>query len=144
MKKIISCFLLITTLFACKKDREETKTIGDTITNPVSDTLGQGTFIGLQHSLSGKVILYKDDTENHILRLENFNMTAAPDADVLLSKNEHYNSSTVLKVYDFGTNGYSNSAINIDVPETITFSEYPYVIIWCTQYSAYFGHAPLQ
>jgi hypothetical protein len=143
-KKILFAFILFAGLMACKKEKVETKVINDMVTNAISDTLGAGDFAGQQHSLSGRAILYKDNTGNHILRLENFNMTSAPDADVLLSKTENYNSSNVIKVLDFGTSNYSNSAINIDVAEDINFTEYPYVIVWCTQYSAYFGHAILE
>lgn len=137
-------FMVLTAMMACKKEKTNTTMVNDEVTNPVSDTLGTGDFVGQQHSLSGRAVLYKDNTGNHILRLENFNMTSAPDADVLLSKTENYNSSNVLKVLDFGTNNYTNSAINIDVAEDINFAEYPYVIVWCTQYSAYFGHAHLE
>jgi hypothetical protein len=145
MKKI-TLFILSLSLFtiACKKEKEETKTINDMVTNPVSDTLGHGSFVGVDHSLSGKAILYKDNTNNHILRLEHFNMTAAPDADVFLSTTSSYSGGTVIKVSDLNQNtNYTNSAINIDVAENINFNQYKYVIVWCTQYSAYFGHAPL-
>ena len=129
---------------ACKKEKEETKMINDIITSPVSDTIGSGTFIGQQHSLSGKAVLYKDNTNNYILRLENFNLTSAPDPDVLLSKTSTYSAGNVINVSGLAQNAnYTNSSINIDVDNSINFAEYKYVIIWCTQYSAYFGHAPL-
>lgn len=131
-------------MMACKKEKEETKMINDVIAAPASDTLGSGNFIGQQHSLSGKAVLYKDTTDNYILRLENFNLTAAPDPDVLLSKTSTYSAGNVINVSSLAQNtNYTNSAVNIDVDNAINFAEYKYVIIWCTQYSAYFGHAPL-
>lgn len=143
MKKIVIALLLsMTVLVACKK--EETKMISDQITSPVSDTLGSGTFVGVDHGLSGKATLYKDVSNNHILRLDNFNMTSAPDADVFLSKTQNYVAANVLKVYDFSTANYTASSINIDVDENIQYNDYPYVIVWCSQYSAYFGHANLK
>jgi hypothetical protein len=145
MKKMLIVFSIYSLVaMACKKDKEETKVLNDPISSPVADTLGIGTFVGVDHSLAGKVILFKDSTGNHILRLDNFNMTSAPDADIFLSKTQNYVAANILKVYDFSTANYSNSSINIDVNENINFSDYPYVIVWCTQYSAYFGHAPLQ
>ena len=129
---------------ACKKEKEETKMVNDVITAPASDTLGSGNFIGQQHGLSGKAILYKDNTDNYILRLEDFNLTSAPDPDVLLSKTSTYSGGNVINVSGLAQNtNYTNSSINIDVDNAINFAEYKYVIIWCTQYSAYFGHAPL-
>ncbi len=145
MKKIILIILVLTVgAFACKKEKETTKTINDAITS-VSDTIGTGTFVGQQHSLSGNVILYKDNSSNHILRLQNFNMTGAPDADVFLSTTSNYVAGNIIKISDLTSNAnYTNSAINIDVAENIDFAQYKYVIVWCTQYSAYFGYAPLQ
>jgi hypothetical protein len=144
MKKIILIIAILTIgTVACKKEKETTKTVNDNISS-VSDTVGSGTFVGQQHGLSGKAILYKDNSNNHILRLENFNMTAAPDADVFLSTASTYSAGNVIKVSDLTSNAnYSNSAINIDVNENIDFNQYKYVIVWCTQYSAYFGYAPL-
>lgn len=131
-------------MMACKKEKEETKMINDVIAAPASDTLGSGNFIGQQHSLSGKAVLYKDTTDNYILRLEDFNLTSAPDPDVLLSKTSTYSAGNVINVSSLAQNtNYTNSSINIDVDNAINFAEYKYVIIWCTQYSAYFGHAPL-
>jgi hypothetical protein len=145
MKKIILIAVIFTTgILACKKEKADTKTVSDVVTTPASDTLGKGDFTGQQHNLSGKTILYKDNTGNHILRLENFNMTAAPDAHVFLSKTSTYSTGNILKVSDLTQNvNYTNSAINIDVAEDIDFTQYKYVIVWCTQYSAFFGSAPL-
>ncbi len=145
MKKIIlMIFVLATGTIACKKAKDETKMVNDIIGSPVTDTIGQGNFIGQQHDLSGKALLYKDNSNNYILRLENFNLTSAPDPDVLLSKTSTYSAGNVINVTGLSQNtNYSNSSINIDVDNTINFTEYKYVIIWCTQYSAYFGHATL-
>lgn len=144
MKKLLILIASCIVIFSSCKKEDMTNTTNDTITTPVSDTLSKGTFIGVDHSLSGKAILFKDISENHILRLEEFNMTSAPDADVFLSKTQNYVAANVIKVYDLGSGNYSNNAINIDVDENIVYSDYPYVIVWCTQFSAYFGHAPLQ
>ncbi len=145
MKRYILITIILTTgILACKKEKVETKTINDIVVTPISDTLGKGDFTGQQHNLSGKTILYKDNTGNNILRLENFNMTAAPDAHVFLSKTSTYSSGNVMKIFDFTQNAdYTNSAININVATNVDFTQYKYVIVWCTQYSAFFGSAPL-
>ena len=147
MKKLLFVSLvLLVGMAGCKKEKKDEmqdKT-NDVVTTPVSDTIGKGDFVGVDHNLSGKAILYKDASNNYFLRLENFTMTAAPDADILLSKTSAYNASSVIKVSDLAQNtNYTNSNINIDVDDAIDFTQYKYVIVWCQQHSAYFGHAPL-
>lgn len=147
MKKLVMIsFVLVAGIIGCKKaEMVETITQNDVIVTPVNDTIGVGDFIGVDHSLAGTSILFKDTSGNYILRLENFTMTAAPDADILLSKTSNYVAGDVIKVYDLTQNAnYNNNSINIDVDNTINFSEYPYVIAWCEQFSAYFGHAHLE
>ena len=145
MKKLL--IIIIAVAFgtiSCKKEKEETKMVNDVLVSPVKEIIGQGDFVGSQHSLAGKAVLIKDNTNNYILRLENFNMTSAPDADVLLSKTSTYSAGNVINVSGLGKDvNYTNSSINIDVDNSINFAEYKYVIIWCTQFSAYFGYAPL-
>ncbi len=147
MKKLlVVSFMLIFGMVACKKEEVSKKdTTNDKVTTPVADTLGKGDFIGVDHNLSGKAVLFKDTSDNYILRLENYTMTAAPDADILLSKTSTYNAANVIKVYDLAQNtNYTNSNINIDVDNGIDFTQYKYIISWCEQYSAYFGHAKLE
>ncbi|MBC7450548.1 MAG: DM13 domain-containing protein [Cytophagales bacterium] len=142
---LIWVVILFASLTACKKEEERTTMTNDVITHPVTDTLGKGVFKGEQHSLSGKAILLKENTANVILRLEQFYMSAVPDAHVYLSKTNAYSTGSVLKVSDFLINtNYNNSNITIDIADNINVSEYNYVIVWCTQYGAYFGSAPLE
>jgi len=144
-KMLLMLLLLVLGMSACKKEKETDVVVQDKVTTPVSDTLGKGNFVGVAHSVAGKSILYKETTGNYILRLENFTMTAAPDAFIYLSKTSNYNASSVINVYTLTPNGnYSNANINIDVSDDINFSEYKYVLVYCFQYSAFFGHAELK
>lgn len=143
MKKIWLLGLLgLLMLAACKKEKQKTVTTNDEAP-AVSDTLRTGNFIdqGAGHSVSGKGLLFKDANNNIILRLENFNMTAGPNVDLFLSKTNTYNAQ-VIKIKDL-TTGFSNSSFNTDVDDTIDFSQYHYVILWCVDYSVQFGYADL-
>jgi hypothetical protein len=142
-KLILFSLLIIGLSSSCKKKEEDngpTQQVIDDV--PVaSDTLKKGTFVGYDHGLSGKSFILKDGNDR-ILRLTEYNMTPAPDADVYLSKNASYSAGNVVKIADL-TGGYTNSSLNLTIPSTVNYTEYPYVIVWCTQFSANFGVATL-
>ncbi len=142
LKLIIFTLIIGFFAFSCKKkeDAGPTQTVNQGTTSS-SETLKKGTFTGYDHGLSGKCFILKDGT-SRILRLTEFNMTPAPDADVFLSKSASYSAGSVVKVSDL-TSGYSNSSLNFTIPSNVDYTEYPYVIIWCTQYSVNFGVATL-
>jgi len=137
-------FILIIfgTALSCKKKEDDgpSQQVTDVV-GVQSDTLKKGTFTGYDHGLSGKSFIIKDG-DKHILRLTEYNMTPAPDADVFLSKSASYSAGNVLKIADLD-GGYTNSAINLDIPAGADWESYPYVIVWCTQYSVNFGVATL-
>jgi hypothetical protein len=140
---ILFSLIILGVTFSCKKKEEDagpTQQVMEDV--PVtSDTLKKGTFTGYDHGLAGKSFILKDGS-NKILRLTEFSMTPAPDADVYLSKGTSYSAGNVIKIADL-TSGYTNSSLNFTIPPTVDYTQYPYVIVWCTQYSVNFGVAPL-
>lgn len=142
-KIIFVACLMVVALLSCKKKEEDpgpTQQINQGI-SAGSQILKKGTFTGYAHDLSGKSAILKEGNK-HILRLTKYYMTPGPDVDVLLSKTASYSAGNVVKIADLN-GGYTNSSINLSIPDGINWSEYPYVMVWCVQYSQNFGVAML-
>jgi hypothetical protein len=143
MKKITFLVLIIlNTLSSCKKKEDPAPAVQ--ITQSISNSaiiLRKGVFTGYEHNLSGKAFIVKDGNK-HILRLSEYNMTSGPNVDVLLSKSASYSASNVVKISDLN-GSYTNSAINFELSPSLTWADYPYVIVWCADFNVNFGTAHL-
>lgn len=142
MKNTFLLLLIICALFSCKK--KEDPAPAQQVTQPISntaETVKKGDFIGYQHNLSGKAFIIKEGTK-YILRFTEYNMTSGPNVDVLLSKSASYSANNVVKISDID-GSFNNSSINFDLAPSLIWQDYPYVIIWCTDYNVNFGSAQL-
>lgn len=86
-----------------------------------------------EHPASGKVIVTGEK-----IKLENVNISAAPDARVILAKN--FDESTSVRcgeLKDFsGSHEY-------DIPADTKIDEYDTVVVWCDEFSVPIGQAKL-
>lgn len=143
IKLLLSSALIVVFVLSCKKkedDPEPAQQVTQTVTES-SQTLKTGVFTGYDHNLAGKASIVKDGG-NHILRLTEYNMTSGPDVDLLLSKSASYSAANVVKISDLN-GSYTNSDINFTLPSSLDWAQYPYVIVWCQQFSVNFGTANL-
>jgi hypothetical protein len=110
----------------------------ETTTIPVFTTTKEGIFKDADkfHKTTGKAKIIEQEN-NKILRLENFETTNGPDLYVYLATNEEatdYINLGRLK----GNIGNQNYELNNSNTE-----QYPYVLIWCEQFSTLFGSTKL-
>ena len=97
----------------------------------------QGNFMNSAHETSGVV---KVNTDNTILRLENFSSDDGPSLELYLTTDlsaETYISLGALQ----GLNGNFDYTLPND---NIDFSVYKYIIVWCVPFSVNFGYAELE
>ena len=89
------------------------------------------------HPASGSVSIIKIENSQYI-RYENFKTINGPDLFVYLSKD--------LKAKDFinlGKLKATEGNINYEIPQAVNVADYPYVIVWCEDFSILFNYAKL-
>lgn len=140
----ILLLMLFVSFSACKKEKDIELNDKGLDTGSISDTIGRGSFIGVSKNLSGTASLIRDTSNALFLRLENFTMNSSPDAFVYLSPTANYQASTAVNVYTLTPNtNFTSTNITIPLAGLDDGSTNRYVIVWCRQFNAFFGHAPL-
>ena len=110
------------------------------ISSPVTmvQVIRQGNFSGKGSGGSAKLKI-----ENNILRLETsadfISASSPPDLRLYLSNS----SQNVNGATEIATIGQRTGAQGWNVPGSVTVSQYKYIVIWCKQYSVYYGVADL-
>jgi hypothetical protein len=103
-----------------------------------------GLFQSVEHPTSGNVQLITDAKQRHYLVLDNtFKTDPGPDLYVILhrsAKPQTYNSKNYVVL---GRLQKVSGQQQYAIPSTINLSEYQSVVIWCRQFNATFGYAPL-
>ncbi|MEK6899034.1 MAG: DM13 domain-containing protein [Nanoarchaeota archaeon] len=89
------------------------------------------------HKTSGEVKIVQSENKKY-LRFENFEATNGPDLKVYLSKD--LQASEFISLGDLKGN-IGNQ--NYELPADFNQDDYPYVLIWCEQFSVLFGSAQL-
>lgn len=105
----------------------------------VFEELYLGSFIDADnfHKTSGEAKIIQSEDKKY-LRFENFEATNGPDLKVYLSND--------LQASDFISLGDLKGNIgnqNYELPVNFNQEDYPYVLIWCEQFSVLFGSAEL-
>lgn len=77
--------------------------------------------------------------EDKILYLENFSTNNGPDLKVYISKD--MSASDYIRVGDLKADS-GDQQYSLD--KSIDFTKYPYVLIWCEQFTVLFGYAKLE
>lgn len=138
--KIIGCMLLLMFIFSCEvEENVPTKPIDDDFDVATATMLKQGTLMGIGgHTASGSVTLYDQNGQKFVV-LDPYSSQNGPDLKVYLSKN--VNASSYINLGPLKSiTGMQSYA----VPGNPNIAEYPYVHIWCEQFSVEFGRAELQ
>ena len=139
MKKL-SVILIFCVLLSCEEENNiPTNPINDTFDPTMATKLKMGDFAGVGgHSVSGVAATY-DNNGAKVLLLEPLNSQNGPDLKVYLSKDVNANSYINLGSLKSTTGKQSYS-----IPGNPNLDEYPYVLIWCQQFSVGFGRAEVQ
>ncbi len=142
MKAILICFSLVATvlLFACQpKDNTPTALLNENQdTTAVGMAVLQGTFVSGAHTTSGTVRIHNQN-RNKTLLFENFKTDNGPDLRVYLSKDK-----SAKEFRELGKLKSINGNFNYDIPADLDTSHYPFVLIWCEDFSVLFGSAELK
>lgn len=117
-----------------------TKTVDEPAPIQVTEELiRQGTFADADsfHKVSGQAKIVNSENGRY-LRLENFQSTNGPDLKVYFSSDTQASSYVSLGALK-GNIGNQN----YELPADLDLEAYPYVLIWCEQFSVLFGSAQL-
>ena len=101
-------------------------------------------FVSVEHPTSGQVRIVEEDGSRYLEIAEDFQSDRGPALEVILHK-----SNTVgLKVQEgdyvsLGKLKSFNGAQRYLIPEAIDLGQYQSVAIWCEEFNATFGYAPL-
>lgn len=101
-------------------------------------------FVSVEHPTEGQVSLSEKNGVRYLEFSEDFQSDRGPDLKVIL----HKANSVELKVQEgdyitLGALKSFNGAQRYLVPEDVDLSQYQAVAIWCQQFNATFGYAPL-
>lgn len=139
MKNFLFALLLITTVSCAIEQNTPVNPANDMFDEATATVLKQGTLVGIGgHTASGTATLYDNDGKKFVV-LDPYMSQNGPDLKVYLSKD--VNASSYLNL------GALKSTMGKQVyavPGNPNTTQYPYVHIWCEQYSVEFGRAEMQ
>ncbi|NOT74361.1 MAG: DM13 domain-containing protein [Cyclobacteriaceae bacterium] len=100
--------------------------------------LKSGMFVGIGgHTAAGTVLIYEKNSKKYIV-FDPYSSQAGPDLKVYLSKDE--NASDYIRVGKLQSTTGRQTYEVVGNPE---IDQYPFVHIWCEQFSVEFARAPL-
>lgn len=100
--------------------------------------LKQGTLMGIGHTVSGTVKIYAAGEQYHVV-FDPFTSQNGPDLRVYLSEDANATAYLNLGLLK-STTGFQSYPL----PGKPDLARYPYVIIWCQQYTVLFARAAVQ
>lgn len=136
MKKF-SFLLAIIFFFACTEENNTpTKPVDDDFDPDGAIKLKMGDFIGVSgHSVSGMATIY-DDQGTKFVVLDPFNSQNGPDLKVYLSSDANATS-----YINLGELKSTTGKQSYEITGSYDLDEYPYVLVWCQEFSVGFGKA---
>lgn len=139
MKKLLTIFAFLSLLSCEEENNTPTKPINDNFDPTTATKLKMGSFAGVSgYTVSGIAATY-DDNGAKVLLLEPLNSQNGPDLRVYLSKDQ--NAGTYINL---GSLKSTTGKQSYPIPGNPNLDEYPYVLIWCQEFSVGFGRAALQ
>ena len=140
-KIAFSISMLVITAFMINGCKTKEEQLTAQMMNASGDTISKGTIVGFQHETRGKVALLKKSDGNKVIQFYEYYSTPAPNVDLFLSKTNTYTTAAECpRLGDLTSTG----SFTLAVPAGINTDDYPYVIVWCVDYSALLGYAQLK
>lgn len=137
MRKVI--VLLIVMLAGCEpEENTPTAPVDDNFDPSLATKLSMGNFVGVAgHTVSGMAATY-EAAGRKIVYFEPFTSQNGPDLRVYLSKDANAGS-----FINLGRLKSTSGMQSYEIPGNPNLEEYPYVVIWCQQFSVGFGIAQM-
>ena len=109
--------------------------------NPV---IASGGFVKVEKSVAGNVSIVEENGKRYLELSEDFQTASGPDLKVIL----HTGDTVEQKVQEgdyinLGLLQDFNGSGRYAIPDDVDLSKYGSVAIWCEQFNATFGYAPL-
>ena len=122
------------------QEEGETKILDEEIADEFKAS-AMGTFVdlGTGHALSGKASFLVNNSNEQVLRFEDFSVINGPDVNVYLSKTSEFKD-----VIDLGDLKATQGNINYELANNVDVTEHRFVLIWCVKYAVLFGYAELK
>lgn len=139
MKKL-SVILMFCMFLSCEEENNTpTKPVDDNFDPTMATKLKMGSFVNVGgHTVSGMASTY-DDNGIKVVLLDPFTSQNGPDLKVYLSKDA--NASAYINLGNLKSTAGKQS---YNIPGNPNLDEYPYVLVWCQQFSVGFGRAEIQ
>jgi hypothetical protein len=137
MKTILQLLLVSVIFFSCKKEEFE-KPVSKSFNTAGATLKYQANFVSNVHSTSGSVNVYEENNVRTLV-FKNFKTDSGPALRVYLAKGTNISSFVSL-----GNLISLEGDFFYTLDGSIKIAEFPYVLIWCEQYSVLFGNAKLE
>lgn len=117
-----------------------------------SSATRQGVFASAEHETTGSVELISQDGEATLVFDDSFSTSNGPDLVVVLHRSANLIAETTPPAYPLNEEDYvviapltaTNGRQEYAVPAEIDLTAFEAVAVWCQQFNATFGAAPLQ
>lgn len=137
MKKLV--ILICLCFLACGiEEATPTVPVNDAFDPTKAQQLSRGMILGINHTASGTAAIYVLDGK-HTLLLDPFSSQNGPDLKVYLSK--EVDASNYVRL---GALQSTMGKQSYPIPSGISLTDYPYVHIWCEQFSVEFARAEMK
>lgn len=119
-------------------------TVSPTIILAETQSLASGDFVAVEHPTQGQVNIVEDGNNRYLELSSDFQTDRGPALRVILHSAEVVDLNIEEGSYvSLGTLQEFSGNQRYEVPEDLDLSEYNSVAIWCEQFNATFGYAPL-
>ena len=101
-------------------------------------------FVSVEHPTSGQVSIIEEDGTRYLAIGEDFQSDRGPALQVILHKSDTVGLQIEEGDYvSLGELQSFNGAQRYVIPEAIDLTQYQSVAVWCEEFNATFGYAPL-
>jgi Electron transfer DM13 len=139
--KTIASILIVSLLFGCGPEGATPNAPGSGVNVDLTNAtlLKTGMFTGIGgHTASGTVKVYELGSKKY-MQFDPYSSQNGPDLKVYLSK-----TATASEYIRVGNLLSTSGKQTYEVPGNPNIADYPFVHIWCEQFSVEFARAPLQ
>ena len=103
-----------------------------------------GQFVSVEHPTSGQVRVIEEDGARYLEIGEDFQSDRGPALEIILHKSDTVGLQIEEGDYvSLGELKSFNGAQRYLIPEAIDLAQYQSVAVWCQEFNATFGYAPL-
>ena len=133
-----------TDALASRQYRSVSRKISSNTFLVAEENAASGQFVSVEHPTTGQVSVVEEEGVRYLEIAQDFQSDRGPALEVILHK-----SNTVgLKVEEgdyvsLGTLKSFNGAQRYQIPDDLDLSQYQSVAVWCQEFNATFGYAPL-